>query len=757
MVTSLKKIVLITSITVATTLGVTNRPFPLNRDYPGCIKPNNVSQTAMNNSIKSIFDYYKSNYVKKASKTPGGYYTKASGNGGGGSSALTVSEAHGYGMMIFAMMAGYDKDAQNIFDGYFKFYQDHPSKVNKYSMSWEVKSDETSNQDGASDGDMDIAYALLMAHYQWGSNGSINYLEEAKTLINKGIKVGDMFIENKRVALGDWAQDEKNHTNTRSSDWMPDHFRAYATATGDNFWTAAADTVYSLVKSIQDNYSSSTGLLSDFVTGTTPKPDSKAGGTGEKNGADYSYNGCRDPWRLATDYALFGTKESKDALTKISTWLRTSSNSNPDKIYAGYKLSGKKLVNYTELTFTAPFTAGLIVDANNQDFLNSCWAVIKDDKGSNEYDLALNLLSMLLVSGNWWAPVPADYSEPTEVALSNSQISEGMAANTLIATLSTVNGVAPYTYTIKSGGADFQIRNDSLFSSRSFDSKQDNPLSVLIKSVDGKGSSATSNISVTVNSADDNMVQHLAWWIDIDSYGSTSADTGAALLTTTELGVKFSTGKSNEKKDEWVYGILSCDSLNTNLSKSRFMTIEYKSTNAFTLTLQMGAVKDDAFHFAQVPVTNGEWKTVTFNIDANTFKQPSDWGDTVDFDPSDIMQFAFNTDFESDTGSLVLRNIQIDGISAKDNGQVVSVNNSVINENSFKIMGVKNSILSLSVPTSANYRLSLYNLHGQRLLSKRVDLISGVNSVKLPANLRGGIIIAKLDNGLKSIVQKLIY
>ena len=35
----------------------------------------------------------------------------------------------------------------------------------------------------ATDGDMDIAYSLLLANEQWGSNGKINYLKEAQLMI----------------------------------------------------------------------------------------------------------------------------------------------------------------------------------------------------------------------------------------------------------------------------------------------------------------------------------------------------------------------------------------------------------------------------------------------------------------------------------------------------------------------------------------------------------------------------------------------
>ena len=36
---------------------------------------------------------------------------------------MSVSEGHGYGMMLVAYMAGYDSEAQAIFDNLFRFYK----------------------------------------------------------------------------------------------------------------------------------------------------------------------------------------------------------------------------------------------------------------------------------------------------------------------------------------------------------------------------------------------------------------------------------------------------------------------------------------------------------------------------------------------------------------------------------------------------------------------------------------------------------
>ncbi len=394
------------SVTVTSTNtggGDVRKPFPQELDFAGCIKPS-VGQSTMNSKVTALFTYYKNSYLSEARNTPNGYYIAATGNGGGGSTASTISEAHGYGMMIFALMAGYDDDAQKIFNGMYAFAKDHPSERTKYNMSWVVdKNESTTASSAATDGDMDIAYALLLAHTQWGSNGSVNYLQEAKDRINLGIKKTMMGPNSHRIYLGDWQYTEYN---TRSSDWMAGHLRAYAEATGNSYFDDAADTVYSLVQSITDNYSPNTGLMPDFITGTTPRPDPEGGGTGEKDADKYAFNACRFPWRIAADYAHYGKPEAKEAAQNIISWLKSSTGGSTWSIKSAYTLDGSSyLYNYQDIVFMAPFTAGAIVDSSNQSYLNSLWGIIADNREDNEYAVGLNLLSMLLISGNWWPPV----------------------------------------------------------------------------------------------------------------------------------------------------------------------------------------------------------------------------------------------------------------------------------------------------------------------------------------------------------------
>lgn len=57
--------------------------------------------------------------------------------------------------------------------------------------------------DSAADGDMDIAYALLIADKVWGSEGEIDYYSEALAVIND-IMTYEINHENWTISLGDW-------------------------------------------------------------------------------------------------------------------------------------------------------------------------------------------------------------------------------------------------------------------------------------------------------------------------------------------------------------------------------------------------------------------------------------------------------------------------------------------------------------------------------------------------------------------------
>ena len=389
------------------------KPFPQGLNWPGCIKPSGVAQSTMNSDITSIYDKFKANYFTAGDQT-GEFYSYAQGNPPDPSIA-TVSEQHGYVMILTALMAGYDDSAKIYFDGMDAVRRRFPSSQNSACMSWQVDLNGgtlSASSDGATDGDMDMAYALLLADAQWGGSPagqSTTYLDEAKTLINAlhgGGNTEEISSTSYRTILGDWGSDP---LCTRSSDWMVDHMRAYKAATGDAFWDKTETAVYTVISDLTGpgKPGASTGLVPDFSMNDPAVPDASGGGTKEKKADCFSWNGCRYPWRMAMAYQHCGSTQAKAAVENLLDWATVETNGDPATFEAGYDLTGKALVSGDiDLAFIGPITTAATVDSKYQSFLDKGWAYVSDiaNYGNDSYDDAIGLMCLLSISGNWWAP-----------------------------------------------------------------------------------------------------------------------------------------------------------------------------------------------------------------------------------------------------------------------------------------------------------------------------------------------------------------
>ncbi|KPU57394.1 glycosyl hydrolase family 8 [Bacillus wiedmannii] len=384
------------------------KPFPQQVNYAGVIKPNHVTQESLNASVRSYYDNWKKKYLKNdLSSLPGGYYVKGEITGDAdGFKPLGTSEGQGYGMIITVLMAGYDSNAQKIYDGLFKTARTFKSSQNPNLMGWVVADSKKAQGhfDSATDGDLDIAYSLLLAHKQWGSNGTVNYLKEAQDMITKGIKASNV-TNNNRLNLGDW--DSKNSLNTRPSDWMMSHLRAFYEFTGDKTWLTVINNLYDVYTQFSNKYSQNTGLISDFVVKTPPQPAPKDFLDESEYTNAYYYNASRVPLRIVMDYAMYGEKRSKVISDKVSSWIQNKTNGNPSKIVDGYQLNGSNIGSYPTAVFVSPFIAASTTKSDNQKWVNSGWDWMKNKKESYFSD-SYNLLTMLFITGNWWKPVPDD-------------------------------------------------------------------------------------------------------------------------------------------------------------------------------------------------------------------------------------------------------------------------------------------------------------------------------------------------------------
>ncbi len=413
------------------------RPFPQHIPYrAGTILPNHISQEVMDDSVRSFYMSWKEHYIRVGCG-PDEAYVWFEGTKG---TNICVSEGQGYGMMIVALMAGYDPSAQATYDALYHFYKSHPASSSPHLMAWTQTKDCQSMDGGtATDGDMDIAYSLLLADAQWGKHSSIPYHEEALEMIN-AIRHQEVNPDTYIVMESNgWTKRSLDYFDMRSSDFMPDHLRAFRRASGDAFWDTAIVNNYRVFRYLQDTYSPEAGLVPDFIRQihvTTPQPSyfpvAKGDGAGDGDlpettavekitavpaqphylesvyDGKYNFNACRVPWRVAADYLLSGDPQAAAFLAKLNPWIRSTTKGNPDNISAGYNLSGEDLPHryFEALCFICPFAVAATASPDNQLWLNKLWDYIVhfQRKDFDYYDNSIKMINMIILSGNYWAP-----------------------------------------------------------------------------------------------------------------------------------------------------------------------------------------------------------------------------------------------------------------------------------------------------------------------------------------------------------------
>ncbi|MGW0119775.1 glycosyl hydrolase family 8 [Streptomyces sp. NPDC003327] len=369
---------------------------------PGILKPTGT-QATLDQKVVDYYRAWKSAFVRQ--NCGNGWYQVISPD----ADHPYVAEAQGYGMVIAATMAGADPDAKKIFDGLVKWKLDHPSSINPDLLAAEqdVNCRSVNGGDGATDGDMDVAYGLLLADKQWGSSGTYNYKALAVKHIN-AIKKDEVNPATNLLKLGDWSSSgDQYYYISRTSDWMVDHLRAFRAATGDGAWDTIRAAHQNQIAHLQNTYAPSTGLLPDFVvnTNTTPKP-APGQVLEDPNDGAYWWNACRTPWRIADDAVTSGDAKSLAAARKLNGWIKSKTGGDPNRIGIGYKLDGTQISAGSEAAYFAPFTLAAMTDPGSQAWLDKLWnkmVATPIDTGSY-FSASIQLQVMITASGNHWVP-----------------------------------------------------------------------------------------------------------------------------------------------------------------------------------------------------------------------------------------------------------------------------------------------------------------------------------------------------------------
>lgn len=390
-----------------------NYPFPQHIVYqPGVLKPNNYSQPQLDQHTSIAYFNWVNHYLWQKGNEPDGH-PRYRVSMGFSVYDPTVSEGQGYGMIFTALMAGEDVNARKYFNGLYEFVLDHPTNNHVDMMDWYVPENEGADSLGdnsAFDGDCDIAYALLLAEKQWGNNTRFDYGAEAARRI---AALKDMIGPTSMLPMfGDWVDPNGplwNEWSSRTSDFMIGHFRAFAHATGDSYWDAVSDACLDAGQQVSDDYSFQTRLLPDFIMEDSQsaqdyKPAHSYFLEGPNDG-NYGWNALRYPIRYTTDAIFSNDPRTLQPMRDISVWIHGDTAGNPYMIAAGYELDGNSI--YGGPSFAPEFSCGFALAAmtnpNQQIWLNELYdSFFQTSFGY--YPDSLSLMSLFVLSGNWWLP-----------------------------------------------------------------------------------------------------------------------------------------------------------------------------------------------------------------------------------------------------------------------------------------------------------------------------------------------------------------
>lgn len=352
--------------------------FPQERSYAYGIRPTFATWT----DVQSLYTIWKENFLERQGDLVRVKFDDPD---------YTVSEGIGYGMLISVFMDNAENNTRADFDGLWTYYQAH-SNLGSGLMDWKIAGFTNSVESGAaSDADLDVAVALMMAYRQWNDvsywNAALNLIQAIETYEideNMYLKPGDLWNEAKNPSYFSFTA-----------------FELFAQAVPLNAqkWNTIKDKHYSL---ILNGRNASTGLIANW-TDTDGNPVDPGNGYGPTYD-DFGFDAIRVPWRAAWAYVWFGHTQAQNIASKLAQWSESATQGDPSAIRNWYSLNGTTSQTYTAgPAYTGAFATACMANADSQSYLNLLWAQLKAQTGGDNttyYHSSLQVLYALLLSGN---------------------------------------------------------------------------------------------------------------------------------------------------------------------------------------------------------------------------------------------------------------------------------------------------------------------------------------------------------------------
>ncbi len=366
-------------------------PFPLDFQGNYCILPASYD----NEKARTAYQQWKDATV---TSDGAGAFLRVKKPDSGSVIGSTASEGIGYGMILAVYM-----DDQTLFDGLWKYEQLHLD--GNGLMNWEIGPDGNVTSGGtgaATDGDEDMAWALVMADRQWGGKGTLpdTYLATAQKLINLIWTYEVDQTRNDMLKPGDqWG----NVDVTNPSYFAPAYYRVFGQVTGKaDDWNKVVTSNYDILeKSLNVQSGNATNGLVPAWCNSSGTPVVAFSGAPEY----FQNDSTRTPFRVGQDHCFFGEPRAKSYLAKITSFYVGVGVAN---IVDGYDLDGtphpdKAVGGAQSASFVGPAGVGAMSDAQYQSFLDQAYAAVATlnlTAGTIYYQKSWTALSLLMMTGN---------------------------------------------------------------------------------------------------------------------------------------------------------------------------------------------------------------------------------------------------------------------------------------------------------------------------------------------------------------------
>ncbi len=118
---------------------------------------------------------------------------------------------------------------------------------------------------------------------------------------------------------------------------------------------------------------------------------------------EFYNNACRVPLRVMAHVAHKNSQEGRLWMEEIMKWMYPVTEGYAANIVGGYYLDGKPIRDLKFAAFIAPMVTAAMINPEYKPLLNDGFRMLSLWE-KNYYNDTIALLSLLLISGNWWAP-----------------------------------------------------------------------------------------------------------------------------------------------------------------------------------------------------------------------------------------------------------------------------------------------------------------------------------------------------------------